>query len=125
MGKNTERRSRYKILKESDSSLCTLPSVERNLHILRWLDELGYYGFGANGILPITHVELAAWQSNVCEKIEPEEALLLRELSSEFVNYYNRSKDWNEPPPNGATDEVVQGAHFLAILGGIGKKPSK
>ena len=127
MGQNTEKQTRYALLKGHNSELAEMPELKHSHHILRWLDEVGYYTFGANGILPITHTEIMAWQSNVCEKIEPEEALLLRELSSEFVNQFNKSKDRNEPAPvvKEIKDKAVLSAQIKEMRRRHNKKPSK
>lgn len=89
----------YNYSTQFKSELGTMPVLERNVFIPAWLAEIGFYQYGAAGMIPISHTDIMAWRSNTGTRVDPEDVNLLILLSKIYVGQYRKSSDRDEPPP--------------------------
>lgn len=77
------------------------PPIDAGEHLIEYLFEIGPTLPGAMGEVPITHVELRAWQENVGIDLQSWEAKLLHRLSSEYLGQLHKATDPACKPPFG------------------------
>lgn len=68
--------------------------------------EFGPSGQGMSGPVPVTFQEIEAWSRMTHTAIPTYEALLLRQLSRDYVSQYHASSKPDEPQPMMPGDEV-------------------
>lgn len=78
-----------------------MPPLAAGRYLLAYLWEIGPTLSGGMGDGPITHGEIAAWQSNMGIDLQPWEAALLRRLSLDHLCQSQLSTDPNCKPPFG------------------------
>lgn len=106
-----------------------LPPLGVAGHLVNYLFEVGPVGYGAMGPVPLTHSELAAWQSNTGIELNAWEARALRRLSMDYLAASNAATApdcppfWLDKPLVVEHREVVSNA-VRNILGGRAR-PSK
>jgi hypothetical protein len=54
-----------------------------------------------SGPVPITHLEIRAWQENSGIELTPWQSALLRRLSQEYIGQLQQAEDSNCKPPFG------------------------
>lgn len=81
------------------SELGNMPELKRNAFMISWMYEVGFYGYGGTGIVPISHSDIMAWRYNMAVTVEPEDVMLMLHLSKVYVGQLNKSKDRDEPSP--------------------------
>lgn len=68
-------------------------------YLVEYLFEVGPAAGGGFGPVPISHQELAAWQSNMRRRLQPWEVSMLRRLSVQWVAEAVRAEDPDCPAP--------------------------
>lgn len=68
-------------------------------HITDRLIEIGLTESNGMGLTPLSWREIEAWQVNVCFRLAPWEARLIRQLSVEYLAEGRRAESENCPPP--------------------------
>lgn len=68
-------------------------------HITGRLVEIGLVQAGAGGAIPLSWLEIEAWQNNACIRLEPWEARLIHTLSTAYVAEGKRAEFENTPSP--------------------------
>ncbi|MGP1675933.1 MAG: hypothetical protein ACTS6J_02090 [Burkholderiales bacterium] len=70
-------------------------------YIIGYLFEIGPTMAGGMGEAPLSHGEIAAWQSNVGLMLAPWESRFLRALSRDYLSQAQKSEKPDCPPPFG------------------------
>lgn len=65
------------------------------LYLIEYLFELG----PTQGDAPLSHAELAAWQSNIGITLQPWEVRFLKKLSLEYLGEYRKAAEPDYPAP--------------------------
>ena len=75
------------------------PPVKYNIHLLEYLDELGYFTNTGNGFIPLNYKDIETWQRLSERIVSFTEIKALIALSADFVNTYYESsnKDYKAP----------------------------
>lgn len=68
-------------------------------YLLDYLFEVGPVGWAGMGEVPVSHLELQAWQANTGTQLQAWEARALRRLSQAYVNQVVCSREANCPAP--------------------------
>jgi hypothetical protein len=68
-------------------------------HLVEYLLDAGPVSSAGMGAAPLSHVEIAAWQSNTGIELNAWEASTLRRLSIEYVAQAEQAKDADCPQP--------------------------
>lgn len=76
-----------------------LPEPGLAKHLAGHLMEVGPTGYGAMGPVPLTHSEIAAWQSNTGVELTAWEATTLRALSVDWITSSQAAQAEDCPPP--------------------------
>lgn len=84
---------------EAQGQQPALPPLGAAGYLVNYLFEVGPVGYGAMGPVPLSHLELAAWQANTGIELEAWEARALRRLSIEYVSASNAAQPFDAPPP--------------------------
>lgn len=83
-----------------------LPELGPERYLVDYLLEIGPTMPTGMGVAPLSHGEIAAWQSNVGICLQPWEARALRMLSIEYVGTRAEAADPACPPPYLSTGNV-------------------
>lgn len=94
-----DRRSRIQRLRDSDRVVELAPVDEDVAYLLEHLMQVGPSMPGANGPVPISELELRAWQENSGIELDAWEARTLRRLSREYASEYHAASDPKRPCP--------------------------
>lgn len=108
-----------------DSPMLSLPEVNHGAQILEWLHEVGPVQQGMNGPEPLSWIEINAWKQATGTEITTQELVMLRQLSSAYVQQYNVSDNPQAPPPNAPRGDKVQVAKSLRAGLRAARKPPK
>lgn len=97
------------------------PKVDLLPHLKQWIIELGIYGYGLNGCIPLSFQEIHAWNDLTKVGALPREVGVLRDLSRIYCSQYYKSDVKCPPPymPKGGEDKVAMGQSFLAVLNSV------
>lgn len=76
-----------------------LPEVEGGQHLINYLFEIGPVLHSGMEAVPITQLELRAWQDNVGIDLHPWEVRLLKHLSHVYLAETHRARKPDCPPP--------------------------
>lgn len=68
-------------------------------YLLGYLFEVGPSLMGGFGGAPLTHVELAAWQSNTGVRLQPWEVKFIINLSRDYLVQLSKAEDKDCPAP--------------------------
>ncbi len=86
-------------------------------YLIEYLFEVGPTESGGLGPAPLSHQELAAWQSNMRRRLQPWEISMLRRLSVQWIVEAQRAEDPDAPPP--WDGEVVTAEEKRAVAGNL------
>lgn len=106
---------------EKIGSPVNYPKVDMLTHLKQWIIDLGIYGYGLNGCIPLSFQEIHAWSELTRSGIEPREVGILRNLSRVYCSQYYKSDIKCPPPymPKGNDDKIAMGQSFLAVLDSV------
>ena len=114
--------SRREALKRGGMDEPDMPPCDA-LYLVGYLFEIGPTLPAGMGEGPLTHGEIASWQSNTGVRLESWEARLLRRLSLDYLNesYKARARDcpapWGDAPvPNLKAERTRNALRALATL---------
>lgn len=98
-----------------------MPDITQLEHLKRWIVELGIYGYGVNGCIPLPFQEIQAWNELTMAGARPKEVMVLRDLSRAYCGQYHKSDVKCPPPykPKGGEDKAAMGAMFLSALDSV------
>lgn len=68
-----------------------MPEVNSGFYLIGWLNELGLANYGLNGVIPLTFVDLQAWQTMTGRNVNPWESKTLITLSRQYCAQMNAS----------------------------------
>ena len=81
-----------------------MPPVERGEYLLTYLWEIGPVMAGGMSSMPITQVEIRAWQDNIGIRLQPWEVRCIRRLSLEYLSESRKAEKRDRFAPWGAVD---------------------
>jgi hypothetical protein len=125
--KKPREQSRHATLKVSNPDAAKLPDIDdKDRFIVAYMDEIGWYGIGANGITSLTWVDLNAWMQATGTRITPTECKLMLDLSRVYVSQYYESEYQNCPNPTITIpqDKMQAASHFKSMFRRSVKPPS-
>jgi hypothetical protein len=82
---------------ESQGLAPDLPPPGPAAHLFGYLFEAGPVGYAAMGPVPLSHTEIAAWQSNTGIELAAWEAKALRKLSADYVQASSQASEHDCP----------------------------
>jgi len=77
---------------QAAGSVVPMPPLGAARHLVEALFDAGPVGYGAMGIIPLTHSEIAAWQANTGAELEAWQAQALRRLSHDYVSMSQKAE---------------------------------
>ena len=86
-------------------------------YLVEYLFEVGPAAGGGFGPAPITHQEIAAWQSNMRRQLQPWEVSMLRRMSVQWVAEMIRAEAADCPAP--WSGELVTEDEKRAVAGSL------
>lgn len=104
-----------------------MPELVGHAQMLEHFWSVGPVMAGGSGPVPLTHLEIRAWQDNTGNELNAWEATLLRSLSIEYLNEFEAAKSPGALAPFTAPIEVDERveiakrvrAQFSAMINGI------
>jgi hypothetical protein len=102
-----------------------LPDPGPAAYLASYLWEIGPVLPTGMGAAPITHSELASWQSNTGCELNAWEAQTLRELSKAWLNQQHESQDPTAPAPWVDVEPETRSSRLDAQARSIFKVPTK
>jgi hypothetical protein len=99
----------YRRLQDAGQAVSALdmPEVSYGMHIINWLFEAG----PGNDGKPITWPDLKSWRDMTGTRVNPSEAMALRQLSCEYMAELNSARNPDRCAPNG--DKTVENMNGL------------
>ncbi len=91
-----------------------MPDPGAASHVLAILLEIGPASSSGMGVVPISHLELAAWQSNIGVELNAWEARTLIRLSREYVSE-SRSAEKPDAPAPWSSDPSPKDRKIIAL----------
>ena len=73
------------MLVEKDSPALDMPPVEQGVHLIGYLQELGFSNNSGMGAAALSFLEIRAWQLSTGLVLSPWEALTIKQLSVDYV----------------------------------------
>lgn len=94
------------------------PEIEDGLNLKIWIEELGFCQSGMNGPEQLSNTEIKSWSDMTGTMLTPNEFLILRHLSNEFVGQYHKSDIECDAPYSldEDADIATQGLYLLSLL---------
>lgn len=83
---------------EAQGQQPALPPLGAAGYLVGHLFECGPVGYGAMGPVPLSHLELQAWQANTGVELQAWEARALRRLSQDYLAASNAAQALDCPP---------------------------
>ena len=100
------RLERLRINLKDDDYHPELPPIDGAAYLLGYLFEIGPTMAGGAGAAPITHLEIAAWESLSGVELMPWEARFLRRLSFEYLGESHKAEKPDRKAPWQAADSI-------------------
>lgn len=107
-----------------------LPPLAGGEHLVGYLLDAGPLSHGGMGPVPLSHLDIQAWQCNTGIELTAWEARTLRDLSREYVAQLQASAAPDEPAPYVHVDlqadrrEAVS-QRVASIFGGLAKRQAQ
>ncbi len=105
-----------------------MPPLEWGAHLVNVLFDMGPCSYTGFGPVPLSEVEIAAWQFNRGMRLEPWECETIRRLSREYVSMSQEAESQSCPSPYSAAfskEQVVKMEDaFLTQLAAVARKPT-
>lgn len=76
-----------------------LPEIDDGAHIIDALLQVGPIGSAGMGLGVVSWQEIKAWHEATCSALAPHELQLLRSLSADYLQSYDKAKAIECPPP--------------------------
>lgn len=96
-----------------------LPELEDGMHIVHALMEAGPISAGGMGPATLSWTEIEAWQRVTQSTLQPHELVLLRELSSVYLDQWLEAKDRHCPSPEILRPEGDKAKRLVGHIKGV------
>lgn len=112
---------------QDDGRLPDLPPLTAGQHLVGYLLEAGPLAYGGMGPVPLSHLDIRAWQVNTGVELMAWEARTLRDLSRDYVVQLQASAAPDEPAPYVVVDveadrRAAVSQRVSSIFGGMARR---
>lgn len=92
-----------------------MPEIEDGAHIIDALLQVGPMASSGMGLGAVSWQEIKAWHETACSPLAPHELQLVRRLSAEYLQSYDKAKALDCPAPLPIAPKTVEAAKALQV----------
>jgi hypothetical protein len=104
------RREQYQ-----DDGEYPLPEIDDGMHIIDGLMQVGPIASVGMGLGPVSWLEIQAWHTATCSSLAPHELQLIRSLSSDYLQSYDKARARDCPSPMLMRTKTAEDAKALQV----------